>query len=66
MLWDVAKPIQARVSKPDASDNGTSHCLYVELYVWRLVNETQQLPGFSPAELSSYPVLPAATTWTAA
>jgi hypothetical protein len=51
MLWDLAKPIQARASKPDASDNGTSHCLYVELYVWRLVNETQQLAGFSPAEL---------------
>ena len=47
MLWELAKPFQARASKPDGSDNGTSHCLYVELYVWRLLSETQPLAEFT-------------------
>ena len=51
MLWELTKPIQARASKPDTSDNGTNHCLYVELYIWRLLHETQQHAKFTATEL---------------
>ena len=51
MLWELAKPVQARASKPDASDNGTSHCMHVELYIWRLLTESRQLTAFSAKEL---------------
>ena len=38
-------------SRPDASDNGTSHCLCVERYIWRLLSETQQLVNFTATDL---------------
>jgi hypothetical protein len=51
VFWELAKEIQTRANRPDSSDNGISHCLYVELYIWRLLDETQRLDNFSATEL---------------
>ena len=50
-LWDLSDPIHARQTRPDANENGRSHCQMVENYLWHLITETGNQEEFCPLDL---------------
>lgn len=50
-FWEISKPILERQNVPNSNENGLKHVQMVEHNCWRLIDESNNLDGFSPNEI---------------